>query len=43
MNSYLNSKLILFSKLLSKKSNVVTDKTIKEFSKNKENMQKKKT
>ena len=33
MNSYLNSKLILFSKLLSKKSNVVTDKTIKEFSK----------
>ncbi len=33
MNSYLNSKLVLFSKLLSKKSNVVTDKTIKEFSK----------
>ena len=31
MKSYLNAKLILFKKILSKKSNVVLDKSIKEF------------
>ena len=31
MKSYLNSKLILFNKILSKKSFIISDSTIKEF------------
>ena len=32
MKAYLNAKLILFSKLLPKRSYVITDKSIKEYS-----------
>ena len=42
MKAYLNTKLLLFSKLLPKKKTIITDKNIKEFpilkkSQNKEN------
>ena len=33
MNSYFNSKMYLFNKILSKKRSIICDKSIKEFSK----------
>ena len=42
MKSYLNSKLILFNKILSKKSFIISDSTIKEFKILKKNCKKKK-
>ena len=42
MKNYLNAKLILLKKVIKKNSYVITDKSITEFKKNKQNCKKKK-